>query len=141
MAIKVNGIEVISQFGNSPKFTVTGTEGAYTDLQPAIGYGNNSSTSMEFPPHGVKANGGPLTADITWYLTKSTFATGRQVTMFVDASATGYNQGFSVLGGGGGTILYPNDTEPTWTDARYWLHRITCWSDDTASVISTSWSA
>lgn len=137
MAIKVNGTEVIS---DTRKFTVTDSAGLYTDFQPlpVSGIGSVSGTNTvgcDDYSYFDKGTSGDLNGDTTWNL--ASLSAGRQFTMFVDASASGHNQAFTVSGGG--TVLYPNDTEPTWTGARYWLHRITCWSNDTVSVISTSW--
>ena len=136
MAIKVNGTEVIS---NTRKFTVTGATGVYTDLQPlgvvtTSNYGPSTSSLSFDSSHHDKGTSSQMAGDVTWAL--SSVGTGKQMTVFVDASASGHNQSFSLSGG---TILYPNDTEPTWTGARYWLHRLTCWSTDTVSIISTSW--
>lgn len=137
MAIKVNGTEVIS---NTRKFTVTGATGVYTDFQPlsvttTSDYGGSAFSVSFDSSHKDLGTSAQATGDVDWTLTS--LGTGKQMTMFVDASDSGHDQSFSVSGGG--TILYPNDTEPTWTGARYWLHRLTCWSADTVSVISTSW--
>lgn len=140
MAIKVGGTEVIS---DTRKFTVTDATGVYSDFQPM------SSTSLsDYGPttfaisansggHNDKGSSAEMTGNVTWQITSP--SAGRQFTLFVDASSTGYDQAFTISGGG--TVLFPNDSEPDWTTARYWLHRITCWSSDTVSVVSTSWSA
>lgn len=140
MAIKVGGTEVIS---DSRKFTVTDATGVYSDFQPMAivslsDYGpgnfNTSAAQGGFTDRGSSAE---MTGNITWSL--SNVAAGRQFTLFADASSSGYDQAFSIQGGG--TVLFPNDSEPDWTTARYWLHRITCWSSDTVSVVSTSWGS
>ena len=139
MAIKVTGTEVIS---DTRKFTVTGASGVYTDFQPlsttaASDYGGGAfSINASSYSHLDKGTSSEMNGNVTWQV--NNLAAGRQFTLFVDASSTGYDQGWSVAGGG--TVLFPEDTEPTWTSARYWLHRVTCWSSDTISVVSTSWS-
>jgi len=137
MAIKIGGTEVIS---NSRKFTVDGAAGVYNDFQPiptVVVSNVTGSYSIDCATDAYRDIGtsAELSGNVTFALTN--LSAGKQFTMFVDTSTSTHNQAFSIAGG---TVLYPNDTEPTWTDARYWLHRITCWSNDTASVISTSWS-
>lgn len=140
MAIKIGGTEVIS---DTRKFTVTDAVGVYSDFQPmststTSNYGNTTySTDVSTGGHIDRGSSAEMTGNVTWSL--NNVAAGRQITLFVDASASGYDQAFSIAGGG--TVLFPEDSEPDWTTARYWLHRITCWSSDTVSVVSTSWSA
>ena len=140
MAIKIGGTEVIS---DTRKFTVTDATGVYTDFQPmstttSSNYGGSTyTTNVSQGGHVDRGSSAEMTGNVTWTLTN--VSAGRQITLFVDASADGHDQAFSISGGG--TVLFPEDSEPDWTTARYWLHRITCWSSDTVSVVSTSWSA
>lgn len=140
MAIKVGGTEVISDLR---KFTVTDATGVYSDFQPmsvtSVGTYGPSTFSVSAATGGHKDYGSTssMAGNVTWSITS--VAAGRQFTMFVDASADGHDQAFAISGGG--TVLFPNDSEPDWTTARYWLHRITCWSSDTVSVVSTSWGS
>ena len=139
MAIKVGGTEVIS---DARKFTVTDATGVYSDFQPMSttslsDYGPTAfSISAVTGGHQDKGSSAKMTGNVTWSLTG--VSPGRQFTLFVDASSSGYDQAWSFSGG---TVLFPNDSEPDWTTARYWLHRITCWSSDTVSVVSTSWGS
>ncbi len=145
MAIKVAGTEVIS---NARTFLVTGVDGNYSDLK--IGVSSilssiNGTSSLNFsqPTDGLRSTklylsagmGGP----VTWALSiGSNPISGRSMTIIVDASASGHDQTFTFTGG---TILWPDDTEPDFTTARYWAHYITCWDATTASILSTSWAS
>lgn len=134
MAIKIGGTTVID---NSRFFTVTGAEGLYSAFQPEESNASAATGGITIDVSAAEhTQYETVTGNITFNLTG--VAAGVQTTIFVDSSSTGYDQGFAVSGG---TVLFPEDTEPTWTGARYWLHRITCWSSDTVSVVSTSWGS
>lgn len=145
MAIKVAGTEVIS---DARTFKVTGADGNYSDLKIGVtsvlsAISGTSSLSFSQTSDGVKSMktylSAGLSGDVTWALSSgSNPASGRSMTILVDASASGHDQSFTFTGG---TILWPDDTEPDFSTARYWAHYITCWDATTASVLSTSWAA
>tara|TARA_B100001057_G_scaffold271412_1_gene271619 strand:+ start:13267 stop:13755 length:489 start_codon:yes stop_codon:yes gene_type:complete len=161
MAIKVAGTEVIS---DTQTIKVTGGGGTYK------GYNSGGSTPTQHagnikPSYVVAASnpgagtspisfsqsaeglgagavwwgsGGQLGGTITWQIQGTTLASGMMRTLWVDATANGYDQSFTFPNG---TILYPEDTEPDFATARYWVHYLTAWDASTVSVVSTSWSA
>lgn len=132
MAIKVAGTTVID---NNRHFTVTDAAGVYSNLQPEESNPTSISGATALNLSTVEhVQYNTVAGDVTFNI--SGVAPGVQATIFVDSSTSGHDQGFAVSGG---TVLFPNDSEPDWTTARYWLHRITCWTSDTVSVISTSW--
>ena len=141
MAIKIGGTTVIN---DSKIFDVTGCQGKYDQTHPWGTIASSTvsgSQSLDFTgsPNTVfrdYAQNGGLSGNVTWTFNSANVAAGRQMTLFVDASTSGYDQDFALSGG---TILYPEDSEPDWTTARFWMHRITCWDSSTISVVSTSW--
>ena len=148
MAIKILDTEVIS---DSRTVLVTGAAGVYDTLNPSysvslsnIGPGT-SSINFYQDADGINHGSiywdtaGQLGGAMTWSINAgSGVATGRTKIMFVDATAAGYDQTFTFTGG---TILWPEDTEPDFSLARYWAHYITCWDSTTVSIVSTSWSS
>jgi len=144
MAIKVAGTEVIT---DSRTIKVTGVDGNYSDLK--IGTASvltavSGTTTLAFSQSGDGLRSMKsylpqgLDGDVTWALSAASAASGRALTILVDASSSGHDQSFTFTGG---TILWPEDTEPDFSTARYWAHYITCWDATTASILSTSWAA
>ena len=135
MAIKIIGTTVIDD--NRSFKSIAGAVGEYGDFQPIVANTSSASgsvgLSMNFYTYVNYEN---VTGDITFSI--SNLVAGRSVTIFVDSTSSGHDQGFTVTGG---TVLYSGDNEPDWTTARYWLHRVTCWSSDTVSVVSQSWGS
>ena len=149
MTIKIAGTDVIDNLKRPTN--ITDTVGLYTRLTPgstvsttAPSAGSTVQLNMNntHNPFEDKLTSMTLAGTVTWMLAGA--EPGAQKILFVDASTSGYDQAFSTValsGTGGGTIRYPNDTEPDWTLARYWMHCITVWNNSEISVISTSWSA
>jgi hypothetical protein len=134
MAIKIIGTTVIDDSQNFK--AIAGAVGEYGDFQPITANASSASGTVAIPMNAWNyINYTSVVGDITFSL--SSLAAGRSLTIFVDSSSSGHDQGFTVTGG---TVLYPGN-EPDWTTARYWLHRITCWSSDTVTVVSQSWGS
>ena len=145
MAVKIQGTDVIGSLHDLKN--ITNTQGLYTYVD------RGTSVTTVAPSAGTNysisvADAGTIAYDfmssvslagtITWALA-GTPEPGKVITIYVDASSSGYDQGFSW--NGGGTIHYPADTEPDWTLARYWMHQITVWNSTEISVVSTSWAS
>ncbi len=153
MAIKIAGTEVIGSLRHPTN--ITDTIGLYTRLSAGIytsgtTIGNPSGqTNMQInmndthrPISDYMTNGGMMAGTVNWNLAGA--EPGVQKILLVDATTSGFDQSFSwasLSGTGGGTIRYPNDTEPDYTLARYWMHCITVWNNSELSIVSTSWSA
>jgi hypothetical protein len=153
MAIKIAGTEVVGVLRNPTN--ITDTVGLYTRLStgatiattpPSSGatvqFNMNFNGSFGHKPYRDYWSSTELAGPVTWRLAGA--EPGAQMILFVDASVSGHDQNFSTIalsGTGGGTIRYPNDAEPDWTLARYWMHCITVWNNSEISVISTSWSS
>ena len=156
MSIKIAGTDVVGTLRQP--INITDTVGLYTRLSAGAtisttshgsGSGNTSvQLNMNFQgtyghkPYNDYWTSTELGGPVTWMLTGA--EPGAQMILFVDASVSGHDQGFSTAalsGPGGGTIRYPNDAEPDWTLARYWMHCITVWNNSEISIISTSWSS
>ena len=146
MAIKISDTEVIS---DSRTVLVTGAAGVYDTLNPSYSVllsnsSGNNTISFDQVSDGINHGrtnwdtAGALGGAITWSINGTTTATGRTKIMFIDATSAGYDQTFTFTGG---TILWPEDTEPDFALARYWAHYITCWDSSTVSIVSTSWSS
>jgi hypothetical protein len=147
MAIKISDTEVIS---DSRTVLVTGAAGVYDTLNPSysVSLSNSSGSNMisfDQTSDGINHGrtnwdtAGQLGGNITWSINGTTTAAGRTRIMFIDATSAGYDQTFTFPNGG--TILWPEDTEPDFALARYWAHYITCWDASTVSIVSTSWSS
>ena len=99
MAIKVAGTEVIS---DARTFKVTGADGNYSDLKIGVtsvlsAISGTSSLSFSQTSDGVKSMktylSAGLSGDVTWALSSgSNPASGRSMTILVDASASGHDQ-------------------------------------------------
>jgi len=149
MGIKIAGTDVVGPLRQPTN--ITDTVGSYTRLSPGATIRATAPTSGATVQLNMNTFHVPyldywtsteLVGPVTWRLSGA--EPGAQMIMFVDASVSGHDQGFSTValsGTGGGTIRYPNDTEPDWTLARYWMHCITVWNNSEISVISTSWSS
>jgi len=149
MGIKIAGTDVVGPLRQPTN--ITDTVGSYTRLSPGATIRTTAPTSGATVQLNMNTFHVPyldywtsteLVGPVTWRLAGA--EPGAQMIMFVDASVSGHDQGFSTValsGTGGGTIRYPNDTEPDWTLARYWMHCITVWNNSEISVISTSWSS
>lgn len=62
-----------------------------------------------------------LTANTTY--SESNKATGKVLVLYLDTGASAYTPTFS------SNIEWPNDTEPTWSDNRYWYIGLVCWDN------------
>lgn len=134
MAVKVGATEVID---DSRVFkNLTGVEGNYSHFQPSyttqtIG-GSVFNLSKTKTTYFITLNG-------TWtcqYINSA--AAGDQITVFVDTSTNLEDISFTNVTNMS-TWHFVNDTEPTWTDARYWQIVITCFSPTDHMVSATSW--
>ena len=151
MAIKIQGTDVVGIFYDLKN--ITNTQGLYTTVDrgtsiattpPASGTGTVSI--------GLNANDGSGSWIVRDYMSSTelggttnwrfseTAEPGFVLTMFVDASSSGHDQTFQ-WSNTNGTIYYPEDTEPDWTLARYWMHQITVWNSNELSIVSTSWAS
>ena len=153
MGIKIAGTDVVGPLRQPTN--ITDTVGSYTRLSPGATIRATAPSSGATVQLNMNFNGSfghvpyldywtstELVGPVTWRLSGA--EPGAQMIMFVDASVSGHDQGFSTValsGTGGGTIRYPNDTEPDWSLGRYWMHCITVWNNSEISVISKSWSS
>jgi len=91
--------------------------GTYTDLQPVIDTANGSGAtyfSLKKPLHHIT-----LTANSS--INPQNTAVGRTTMLVVDRSASGYFLSFA------SAIKWPDATEPTWADHRYWVVSVHCY--------------
>jgi len=153
MGIKIGGTDVVGSLRQP--INITDTVGLYTRLSAGAQIMTTSPTSGGNVQLNMNFNGSSghwpyidyltstnLVGPVTWMLAGA--EPGAQMILLVDASVSGHDQSFSTValsGTGGGTIRYPNDAEPDWTLARYWMHCVTVWNNSEISVISTSWSS
>lgn len=90
--------------------------GSYTNLHPVVNSGNVSSSvtiNMNTPMHHFT-----MTASAT--LAGVNIAAGRTSMLVLDTSASAYTPSWS------SDIKWPDATEPTWSDYRYWIVSMTC---------------
>ena len=134
MAVKVSNTTVID---NSRNFiNITGAEGIYGDFQPTA-YSPTSGGASSFtwnPSFDRPLNHGILTgASMT--IGGTNLGAGKQTIILLDTSTSGYDVSWSAAWN------WPEDTEPTWTTARYWMITGTCWDVSTIRATVTSWGA
>ena len=150
MAIKIQGTEVVGDTHRNLK-NITNTQGSYSyvdrgTLVQTTNPSAGSNIQIDLDYDGRIAydymSSCELGGAVTWNMPNSLgVEPGKVITIFVDSSSNGYDQTFSWSGTGAGTIRYPEDTEPDWTLARYWMHQITVWNSSEISIVSTSWAS
>jgi hypothetical protein len=101
--------------------------GTYTNLHPEVNSGNVATSEvidMNKPMHHLT-----LTANTSF--SGASILAGRTSMVLVDRSASGYAPSWST------DIKWPDATEPTWGDYRYWIVSMTC-LDNTTMFASAS---
>jgi len=104
--------------------------GTYTNLHPVVDAANASgstSFSLKKPLHHIT-----LTANTQ--LVNSNTAVGRTTMLVVDRSASNYFLSF------GGAIKWPDATEPTWADHRYWVVSVHCYESSKIFASATGYT-
>lgn len=154
MAIKINNINVIDDFGSdiilNDLNNIQGTyEGCMTYSQSGIGIsdggpysglhfgGNhsnviisNSSVTFSMPNYsgGAPRSGGNSGTNLNAHA-------GGGWSVFIDLSSNGYDITWPT------EFKWPEDTEPTWTSARYWYIHAVCYSTSTIFATATPFDA
>ena len=136
MAIKVAGTTVIdSPFGNPYLYNIVNAEGTYGNWESSCGTVTGVTT--------ININLDSTTAGLVseYSLSGNTTVTlnnpglGRTHLILIDGSSTGYDITWP------STVKWPNDTEPTWTGARYWQVHLICYDASTIFATATSWGS
>jgi hypothetical protein len=137
MAIKVGGTEVIDNSRNfinliavDGNYSLVQAQDSTQTLTGSSTYNLNLANKVQF-----------ITLGGTWtcqYINSR--SGGDQLQLFVDTTDQLYDINFTNVSGQSEWI-FVNDTEPTWTDARYWQITITCWDSIIHSVSATSWGS
>jgi hypothetical protein len=125
MAIKINADTVITD-----SYTITGLNnwaGTYTNFHPNVGA---VTTDIDL---SKGMNSKTLASNTTF--TISNIATGKVSILLLDISANGYVPTFP------SSIKWPQDTEPTWTQARYWAIGLTGWSSSIVRATASAWGS
>lgn len=137
MAIKVGGTDVIN---NSWEYiNLTDISGNYNYVQASdatitLSGATNYNLSASNPVRFITLAG-------TWscqYINNAT--AGVQMTVLVDTTSALHDINFTDVTNTSEWV-FENDTEPTWTDARYWQITITCWDSIKHSVAAVSWGS
>jgi hypothetical protein len=124
MALKVTGTEVVS---NSRVLSNVGSaSGRYFSM-----HGNATSTGTVIDMR-IGCQTKVLGAATTF--TVSNLSIGRSVMLSIDVTTSGYDITWPT------SVEWQQDTEPTWTGARYWVVNLTCWSSSIIRATATSWS-
>jgi hypothetical protein len=136
MAINVVGTKVIDAPSSSPYlYNIVNAEGTYGNWEHSCGTTtgvtsiniNLGSTTVQ--PLNEYELGGNTT------VTLSNSGLGRTYLLLIDGSSTGYDITWP------STVKWPNDTEPTWTGARYWQVHLICYDASTIFATATSWGS
>lgn len=126
MAIKIIGTEVISNLRAFNNLTLIDNS-SYNDL-----YSNVVSigTAIDFNNASmIKIMTGATT------FTESNKSAGRVSFLLLDTSDSGFTPTFSA------NIEWPNDTEPTWSNARYWHIGLVCWDSTTVRAVASGYGS
>jgi len=90
--------------------------GTYTNLQPVVVASNvtgSTTIDMRKPMHHLDMTGATSFTGVS-------IAAGRTCMMVLDTTATPHTPSW------GSDIKWPDATEPTWADSRYWIVSMTC---------------
>jgi hypothetical protein len=90
--------------------------GTYTNLQPVVNSSNvtgSTTIDMRKPMHHLDMTGNATFTGVS-------IAAGRTAMMVLDTTATPHTPTW------GSDIKWPDATEPTWADSRYWIVSMTC---------------
>jgi len=113
MAIKVASTTVID---NSRVLTnLVGASGNYTSFYPTI---TAVSSVLNFTKPVMTLT---MTSNVTF--SESNKGQGRNSILLLDRNTSGYTPSFSA------NVNWAEDTEPTWSDHRYWHISMWCWSN------------
>lgn len=129
MAIKIGTTTVID---NSQVFqNITGASGQYDGMHPIdeIVTGSGSGTIDFTKVFGYCA----MTAATTF--TVANRASGRSSLLVLDTTSTGHAPSWN------SDIKWSEDTEPTWSSARYWQVAFVCWDNTIVRAHATSWGS
>jgi len=136
MAINVVGTKVIDAPVSNPYlYNIVNAEGTYGNWELFCGTTtgvtsiavNLGSTTVQ--PLNEYVLGGNTTVTLT------NSGLGRTYLLLIDTSSTGYDITWP------STVKWPNDTEPTWTGARYWQVHLIGYDASTIFATATSWGS
>lgn len=129
MAIKVGTTTVID---NSQVFqNITDTLGYYSSLHPI----DELVTGGGVGVINFERVFGYCTLTAATTFTYSNRAAGRSSVLVLDTSATGYTPNWD------SDFYWAEDTEPTWSSARYWQIAFVCWDSTVVRANATSWGS
>lgn len=100
--------------------------GTYTNLSPVVNTANvvtSQVIDMTKPMHHFNMTGATAFSGVS-------IAAGRTSMMILDTTATPHTPSWS------SDIKWPNATEPTWSDSRYWVVSFTC--KDSTTILASA---
>ena len=119
MAVKVNNTTVIDDSRGFFPQDITGT---YSNFHPTLTVVSPASVvaiNFEYPVTNVV-----MASNVSFTTSGGNLAAGRQTTMQLDRSTSGYTPSF------GTDVEFAGGT-PTWSNRRHWLISFTCWDSST----------
>ena len=119
MAVKVNNTTVIDDSRGFFPQDITGT---YSNFHPTLTVVSPASVvaiNFEYPVTNVV-----MASNVNFTTSGGNLAAGRQTTMQLDRSTSGYTPSF------GTDVEFAGGT-PTWSNRRHWLISFTCWDSST----------
>lgn len=134
MAIKINGVTVLYLGSDDePVFeNITDASGTYDNMRafiPTIGQINGpANDTLDF---NFSSCYDPISTNTTY--TEANKAAGRTLLFWLDTT-TGVTPTFS------SNIKWPNDTEPTWSNNRWWLIGLVCWDNTTVRATASGYN-
>lgn len=125
MAVQVSGTTVID---NSRVLqNIAGANGKYDAFHPNV----NSITTV------IDMNEPMMTLSMSGNVTfsESNKSAGKTAVLLLDTSASGHTPSFS------GNVRWAEDSEPNWSDYRYWNIALVCWDSTIIRAAAVGFSA
>lgn len=112
--------------------TLSGTiSGSYTNLHPAVTSTSAAATSQTFDMNNPMTH---MTMTAATSFTATNLAAGKTSMMVLDTTASAYTPSWVA------DIKWPDATEPTWADYRYWIVSFTCLNGTTTLASASGYT-
>jgi len=121
---------VTSTYNNSG-LTVNSISGSYTNLHPEVTSTSAAATSQTFDMNDPMTHM-TMTANTTF--TATNLAAGKTSMMVLDTTASAYTPSWV------SDIKWPDATQPTWADYRYWIVSFTCLNGTTTLASASGYT-
>jgi hypothetical protein len=108
-----------------------GISGSYTNLHPEVTSTSAAATSQTFDMNDPMTH---MTMTAATTFTATNLAAGKTSMMVLDTTASAYTPSWN------SDIKWPDATEPTWADYRYWIVSFTCLNGTTTLASASGYT-